>query len=309
MDEKAKRIFTDEKRWQKLAKDAWILIAAAFLSAAAYHVFIIHNGFAPGGVNGIATMTGFLTKLPTAIFIFVFNLPICIAVYFAVNKRSGVIIVIYIMLQAGFLQLMEFLNLPPFYEALESGNVILAALAGACLSGFGSALMMRRFGALNGTFAISMLIRKKNPTINPVWISFSMDCIVVVASFFVYADWDAVLLAEKFSLNPVLYTFINLFVASKIIDMILQGVRSALKYEIITTRPEELSHDLMTRIKHGVTLIPAMGMYTHEPRNLLICVVRRRDVAEFHKILKEHPDAFAYVTGVSEVMGNFVDKS
>jgi len=52
-------------------------------------------------------------------------------------------------------------------------------------------------------------------------------------------------------------------------------------------------------------MIQATGMYTNEPRSLLICVVRRRDVAEFHKILKQHTDTFAYITNVSEVVGYF----
>ena len=292
MEEAKKKTNVSKRQVAEFAKDAGWIVASAFFIALAYHVFIIPNGFAPGGVGGIATMIGYVLKIPASIFILALNLPLCLAVFFAVNKKTGAIISIFIILQSGMLQLIELFAAELIYKA---DNIILAALAGAVVCAVGSASMLKRFGALNGTFAISMLVRKKYPTYNAVWLSFGMDCAVVAASFFVYGR----------NLDPVLYTFINLYVGSKIIDAVLQGGKSAFKYEIFTERPKELAAEIIDKIKHGVSLIHATGMYTNEPRNLLVCVVRRRDVAEFYKILRANPDAFAYITQVSEVVGYF----
>ena len=70
-------------------------------------------------------------------------------------------------------------------------------------------------------------------------------------------------------------------------------------------RPEALSHQLLQQLHHGVTVLQAEGMYSETPRCLLICVVNRHQVVQFREILSQFPDTFAYVSSVSETMGNF----
>ena len=69
--------------------------------------------------------------------------------------------------------------------------------------------------------------------------------------------------------------------------------------------PEELSAKLLQELRHGVTLIPAEGMYSKTPNYLLICVVNRHQVVQFQNVLRSFPDTFAYVSSVNETLGNF----
>ena len=78
-----------------------------------------------------------------------------------------------------------------------------------------------------------------------------------------------------------------------------------MKFEVITRQPEALSHQLLQQLHHGVTVLQAEGMYSETPRCLLICVVNRHQVVQFREILSQFPDTFAYVSSVSETMGNF----
>lgn len=61
----------------------------------------------------------------------------------------------------------------------------------------------------------------------------------------------------------------------------LQGLKSGYKFEIITEKAEELSAELMDRLGRGVTTLHAEGMYTHQDKTLLICIVRKRQVGAF----------------------------
>ena len=79
---------------------------------------------------------------------------------------------------------------------------------------------------------------------------------------------------------------------------------AALKFEIITSSPTELSDELMKKLHRGVTAIEARGMYTGTGKTMLVCVVRRSQVSSFQKILKKYPDTFAYISPTSEVIGN-----
>ena len=62
--------------------DVLVAVCAGFIVALAYYFFQNSNGFAPGGVGGLATMTYYLTgyKIPWALLMMLFNIPIFILV-------------------------------------------------------------------------------------------------------------------------------------------------------------------------------------------------------------------------------------
>ncbi|NLC16982.1 MAG: DUF2179 domain-containing protein, partial [Clostridiales bacterium] len=48
----------------------------------------------------------------------------------------------------------------------------------------------------------------------------------------------------------------------------------------------------------------AKGMHTNKERNLLVCLVRKRQVSAMRKLLKEYaPDSFTYISQATEVIG------
>ena len=87
----------------------------------------------------------------------------------------------------------------------------------------------------------------------------------------------------------MLLAFVEMFASSKVTETILQGFKSAIKFEIITDHPEELSQEIISRLRRGVTMIPAKGMYTGEDRAMLVCVLRKRQMTLFRDILKNIP--------------------
>ncbi len=95
------------------------------------------------------------------------------------------------------------------------------------------------------------------------------------------------------------------YLTSKISDNFLKGGKKALKFEVVTKEAEALSHRLFQELRHGVTVVPALGMYSEEEKNLLVCVVNRHQIVKFQEILSQFPGSFAYVSEVNETMGNF----
>ena len=85
----------------------------------------------------------------------------------------------------------------------------------------------------------------------------------------------------------------------------IKGFKEAVKFEIVTDKPEELSAELLKHMKHGVTEIPAVGGFTHSDKTLLICVVNRHQIVAFQRIIQQFPGSFAYLSSVKETMGNF----
>lgn len=174
-------------------------------------------------------------------------------------------------------------------------SIVFACIATGVISGLGFSIMLRRFGASGGTYGISALIKKAKPELNIAYVSFIMDTSVVLIAFFVYG----------MKITPVICTLLNLFIANIIVDHGLSGIKNGYKFEIVTDQPNELSKELMTRLRHGVTKIEVHGMYSDTDKYMLVCIINKRQIGEMMKIIKSYPDTFASFEKVNEVFGNF----
>lgn len=279
--------------------DITVAIIAGIVVGTAYHFFQNSNGFAPGGVGGLATITTHLLngKVEWGILMVAFNIPIFVLVSAFVNKKLGLMLSIYLMVQSFLPKLYTAIGWMPYCLANngEDFNVLFAAIATGVISGFGFSLMLRHFGASGGTYGISVLIKLRKPDLNIAYVSFIMDTLVVIIAFFVY----------DMKITPVMCTLLNLFIANIVVDHGLSGIKNGYKFELITAHPEELAEELMHKLHHGVTRIEAHGMYSGTDKTLLICIINKRQVGDMMKIIKAHPDVFACFEKVNEVFGNF----
>lgn len=282
--------------------DILYAIMAGVVVGTAYHFFQNSNGFAPGGVGGLATITHHLLegRIDWSILMVTFNLPIFVLVSAIVNKKLGLMLSVYMVVQSFIPRLYTAVGALPYCAANNGAdfNILFACIATGVISGFGFSLMLRRFGASGGTYGISALIKAFKPETNIAYVSFIMDASVVMIAFFVYG----------MKVTPVMCTLLNLFIANIVVDHGLSGIKNGYRFELVTDHPDELAEELMTRLKRGVTRIKARGAYTDNRRYILICIVNKREIGEMMKIIKNHPDVFASFEKVNEVFGNFKRK-
>ena len=281
--------------FKNLILDVLYAIAAGVIVGTAYHFFQNSNGFAPGGVGGLATITHHLLqdRVSWSILMIAFNLPIFVLVSAFINKKLGAILSIYMLVQSFIPRLYEAIGANPYCLAnnQEDFNIVFACIATGVISGFGFSLMLKRFGASGGTYGISALIKKFKPEQNIAYVAFIMDTSVVLIAFFVYG----------MKITPVICTLCNLFIANVIVDHGLSGIKSGYKFEIVTNNPDELSKELLNRLHHGVTEIRVHGMYSDTDKYMLVCIINKRQIGVMMRILKNYPDTFASFAKVNEV--------
>ena len=287
-----------KKVWQTIL-DLGTAIIAGLIVALAYHFFQNSNGFAPGGVGGLATITfHFLEgKVAWAWLMLAFNLPIFVLVSIFVNKKLGLYLILYITVQSLGVEFFDFLGWKPYCAAnhREDFEIVFACIATGVISGIGFSFMLKRFGASGGTYAISALIKKWRPATNIAYVSFLMDASVVGIAFFVYG----------MRINPVICTLLNLFIANVVVDYSLSGLRNGYKFEIITDKPDELAEELLQELGHGVTEIRVLGAYSHTEKYMLVCIIRKKQVGKMMKIIQRYEGTFASFGKVNEVFGRF----
>lgn len=274
------------------------LVLTAMVMAVNYELFIFPNAFAPAGINGLATMVQKLFHFSVGYMSLIINVPLCLIAFLKGERRFALRTFVFVLVFSGALLVCNagWIDLSSFAYHTDNGtSTILAPVAAGVLNGLIIGIVFRSSGSTGGTDILGVLIHRVRPELNTLWIVFSLNTLVACLSFFVY----------DFNFEPVIMCIIYCFFTSRISDLILQGFKNQLKFEIITDQAEDLSRDIIRELRHSATLVQARGMYTGDEHQLLICVIQKHQIAKLQAILRNYPGSFAYLSPVNEVLGNF----
>ena len=272
------------------------ITANAIVSALIYQLFVFPNDFAPAGVGGICTMIQYVFGINVGYLSLLINLPLAIAVFFLVSKHEAIRSMLHVVVFSAALVVLDYVDLSAFVYHTETGtSSILGPLVGGLGMGYLCALMVRIGGHQGGVYFAGSLVHRYHPHFNMFWVSFALNVMVAIISYFVYG----------MRIEPVLLCVIYCFATSLVNDKIAKGDRSAVRFEIVTEHPEEISQAIIHRLHHSATLLPGKGIYKGRETSVLICVVNNTQAAVLSAIVRSYPDTFAIMSSVSEVMGNF----
>lgn len=280
-------------------KKAWtycVIAVVAVICAFNYELFVFPNRFAPSGLNGICTMIQYITGISVGSMSLMINIPLALYVFFRVNKPLAIRSMVYVGVNSVTLMILDRLDLSGFAYFTETGtSTILGPLVAGIIFGGCYTLLVQCRANSGGTDFIAAIIHKSRPDKNIFWMIFAMNVIIALASYFVY----------DFQIEPVILCILYSFTSSTVTDKMAKNIRSAVRFEIMTTEPEKISNAIIRRLHHSATLLPGTGMYLGKEVSVLICVVNRTQAATLSSIIRDCPHTFAVMSQVNEVMGNF----
>lgn len=270
------------------------IIGIAVVTALSYELFIFPNKFAPAGLNGICTMIQYVFGISVGYLSLIINIPLAIWVWFSVSKPLALRSMVYVVTFSVSLVVLDHVDLSAFAYSTAS-SAILGPLVGGIINGACYAQLIKASAYTGGTDFIAALIHKNHPEKSIFGLIFLMNALVALVSYFVY----------DYKMEPVILCILYSFASSTLSERVTKSGRSAVRCEIITDRPQELSDAIIDRLRHSATLIPARGMYSGKETNVLICVINKTQVAALSTIIRSFPNTFAVFSQVNEVMGNF----
>ena len=273
-----------------------IILLLAFGNAVSYHLFVFPNRFAPSGLNGLCTIIQELFGLNVGYLSLIINIPLALVVFRLVNRKLAFRSMVYVLVFSAMLVVLEKVDLSNFAYSTDNGtSTILGPLVAGIISGFVYGILVKCSAYTGGMDYVASLVRIKRPDLNFFYVTFVINVAVAFISYFVYG----------YQIEPVLLCILYSFMSSTVSDNMLKSGRSAIRFEIITDTPEELSQAIIEKLHRSATLIPAKGMYSGQEKNILICVINKSQIAALSKIIRNHPNSFAIMSSVNEVMGNF----
>ena len=271
-----------------------VIAGLALVCALNYELFVFPNQFAPAGLNGICTMIQHVFGISVGYLSMIINIPLAIAVYLKVSKSLAIRSMVYVLTFSLALVILDHVDLSWLaYDTASS--TILGPLVAGIINGSCYSWLLKASAYTGGTDFIAALIHKRRPDQSVLGLIFTLNVAVAVISFFVYG----------YQMEPVILCILYSFASTTVSQQAVKSGRSATRFEIITDYPEEISDEIITKLHHSATVMPAKGMYSGKPTNLVYCVVNNTQISKLSAIIQRYPKTFAVMDSVSEVMGNF----
>ena len=283
-------------KFSKKAVTYLLIIGLALLNATSYQLFIFSNRFAPAGLNGICTMIQHIFGINVGYLSLLINIPLALWTYFKVGKSIAVRSMLYVAAFSLFLIVLERLDLSGLaYETANGTSKILGPLCAGLINGVVYSTLVKTSASSGGTDFVAAIIHKDRPELNFFYIVFSINVLVAFASYFVY----------DYQIEPVILCILYSFMSSTVSDRMRKSGRSAVRCEIITDYPQEISAAIIRDLHHSATLIPAKGVYSGRETNILICIVNKTQLPALSNLIQDFPHTFAVISSANEVLGNF----
>ena len=271
-----------------------VIVLIAMTCALNYQLFVFPNQFAPSGLNGICTMIQYVSGISVGYLSLLINIPLALLVFFKVSRPLAVRSMVYVVTFSVSLVLLGYVDLSDFVYSTENsailGPLVAGVIYGACYN-----FLLKCSAYSGGTDFIAALIHKNHPEKSVIGLIFSMNVIVAISSFFVY----------EYKIEPVILCILYAFTSSTVSNRAVKSGRSAVRFEIVTDHPEELSREIIGKLHHSATLVPAKGMYYGKETSIVICVVNKTQTAALDQIIRSYPHTFAIESQVTQVTGNF----
>lgn len=282
-----------------------MVMVGSTLMAVSTYMFIVPAKLIPGGVTGIASFVETLFKFPAQYTIALANIPILLLALFVLERKLAIRTIFSILLVSGIMTIFSKIGV---YRFDKLNQPLISAILSGSLSGLGVGLILNANATPGGTEVIGMLIQKKLRSTRIANILLAINVVVMSSGAILFMAVGKMNIDELVLL--LVCSIIQVFIASKSIDMIVNGFNSAVKFEIITKNSEELCHAILKESEYGVTIIESKGAYLSEHNVILICVVPKLKIPRFKRIVQEHdPDAFMFSINTREVMGKNFKKT
>lgn len=275
------------QRMKNLALDLGADVIGSILFAAGIYTFARAGEFAPGGISGLALIINHLWGLPIGITSLALNAPIILFSFRLLGHRFFLKSIRTMIMNTIFVDFI-FTHIPVY-----KGDRLTAALFAGALLGAGLAVIYMRGSSTGGADFLIMSVKKLRPHLSLGQVTMVLDLLIILLGWPVFGDMDS-----------VLYGIVAAFATSLIIDKVMYGMGAGKLVQIITNDGSAVANAISESTERGSTLIRAVGSYTGQDRDVLLCACSKSEAykvrAAAHRV---DPKCFVMITETSEVFG------
>ena len=291
-----------------------LLIVGSALFAVGDVMFVNPYLMAPGGTYGLSNVLNTLWPWKIALYAICMDIPLLIIGTIILGPKFGVKTVVSTILIFVFTLLLE--SIWGYNPVIHDGAIVDTPIEGLSMVeilnhggwfvpdyflntvvaglSYGVAIgLIFRSGATSGGSDIISMILHKYTKISLGTLVLIVDSCITLTTFIAFGD-----------IRLPIYSIIIIFIESKVIDLVVDGIKSYKTALIVTEKMEEVKDYILNDLHRGGTCITGEGLYNGTERKMIYVTMERTDFVKLRANLRRlDPTAFVNVIDSAEIMG------
>lgn len=279
-------------QWIRIVCSLVMVLASSFLQTYSIQTFMRPSELLSSGFTGVSILLNYISEMfgfnfDISLGIIILNVPVALLCMRSISKKFTILSSIQ-FLTTSFL--LKFVSFDPIFD-----DVMLNCLIGGTVYGFATLLALKGNASTGGTDFIALYVSNKiNKSIWSYVFLFncSMLCIFGALKGWEYAG----------------YSILFQFISTKTIETFHHRY-DRLTLQVTTIMPEEVIKAYVAEYRHGITVCPGYGGYSHKEFYLLQTVVSSYEVKDIVNIVRSVDDhAIINVLKTENFYGGFKPK-
>ena len=290
----------------------FLLTVGSALFAIGDVMFVKHYLMAPGGTYGLSNVFNTLWPWKISFYAICMDVPLLIIGTWILGPKFGIKTIVSTILIFVFTFLLESswgynpvihdgaisaTGSAPMVPIPHDGgwftpdyflNTVLAGL----IYGVAIGLIFRSGATSGGSDIISMILHKYT-RISLGTLVMVVDGIITLSTLVAFGD-----------IRLPIYSILIIFIEGKVINLVIDGMKSYRTMFIITDDPEPIRDFIINGLKRGGTCITGSGLYKGNERKMVYVTLDRSDMLRLRAALHNiDPHAFVNILESSEILG------
>ena len=282
--------------------DFVVITLGVILFVMAWQCFLLPNNMIDGGLTGASALLSMVSGISVDIWYFGINVLLLVLAWIILGRGFGIKTIYAILLSTALFRVLGSEGMSWLWSvegnALHVKEPILVPVIGGLLEAVGLAMIIMRGGSTGGTDILALIVNKFWP--------------VSVGRFYLYADFIVItllILVPGHCFTDVVYGYITMGICSYVLDLILLGKDSTVQVIVFSDKIDSIGDYITNNMERGVTALKAMGWYTQKDRLVLMVMLRRTELPDLVRSIKELDDkAFVTVVPANNVFGEGFDE-
>ena len=304
----------EKKNFKQQVVAYLMLIFGSALFAVGDVMFVNPYLMAPGGTYGLSNVLNTVWPWKIAFYAICMDVPLLIIGTLILGPKFGVKTVVSTILIFLFTLLLE--SLWGYNPVIHDGAIVASPVEGlnmveipnhggwfvpdyflnTVVAGliYGVAIgVIFRSGATSGGSDIISMILHKYTKISLGTLVLIVDSCITLTTFIAFGD-----------IRLPIYSIILIFIESKVIDLVVDGIKSYKTALIVTDKLDEVKNYILNDMHRGGTCITGEGLYNGTERKMIYVTMERADFVKLRANLRNlDPTAFVNVIDSAEIMG------
>ena len=297
------------KQKEKLFSKKWfisygLIVLGSLLFAVGDVMFVNPYRLAPGGTYGLANVFNSLWPWKISYYALCMDIPLLLIGTWILGPRFGIKTVVSTILISAFVWVLETTwgYAPVIHDGLIDNplpgelsfvpDYFLNTLIAGIIYGLAIGLIFKS-GATSGGSDIIAMILNKYTKISLGTLVLLVDSTITLTSFFAFKQ-----------IRLPIYSILLIAIESKVIDMIIDGVKTYKTVFIISNELDQIRKYIIEDLNRGGTSFKGSGLYNGVSRDMIYTTVTRNEYVKLQEAIKDiDPNAFINVMNSSEIIG------